>query len=102
MGISSIDDIDRVGHTCLVPDSDDHLWETTAAFVAAGLAAGERVVYFENNTADVLLGRLADDRVSVEGAIADGDLVIVPTERTRQVCAYPVADIVELMRPQLV
>jgi anti-anti-sigma factor len=36
--------------------------------------------------------------VSVAGALADGGLVIVPTERTRQVCTFPVADIVELMR----
>ena len=101
-GISTIDDLGRVGHACLVPDSEDHLWEATAAFVAGGLAAGERVVYFENDTADVLLGRLADDRVPVAGALADGGLVIVPTQRTRQVCAFPVADIVELMRQTIV
>jgi anti-anti-sigma factor len=97
-GISTIDDFGRIGHACVIPDSEDHLWETTATWVAGGLAAGERVVYFENDTADVLLGRLADDRVAVAGALADGGLVIVPTQRTRQVCAFPVADIVELMR----
>jgi anti-anti-sigma factor len=101
-GISTIDDLCRVGHTCLVPDSEDHLWEATAAYVAGGLAAGERVVYFENDTAETLLGRLGDDQVSVAGAIADGGLVIVPTQRTRQVCAFPVPDIVELMRQQIV
>ncbi len=100
-GISTIDDLGRVGHACLVPDSDDHLWEATAAYVAGGLAAGQRVVYFENDTADVLLGRLADDQVSVAESLADGGLVIVPTERTRQVCAFPVADIVDLMRQQI-
>ncbi len=101
-GISTIDDIGRVTHTCLIPDSDDHLWEATAAYVAGGLAAGERVLYFENDTAELLLGRLADDRVSVAGALADGGLVIVPTEHTRRICAYPVADIVELIRSQIV
>jgi len=101
MGISTIDNLDRVGHTCLVPDSEDHLWEATASYVAGGLAAGERVIYFEDDTAGVLLGRLSDDRVPVAGAIEDGGLVIVPGERTRQVCAYPVADIVELMRRQI-
>jgi anti-anti-sigma factor len=100
-GISTIDDIDRVGHTCLVPDSEDHLWEATAAYVAGGIAAGERVVYFEDDTADILLGRLSDDRVPVTGALADGGLIIVPAERTRQVCAYPVVDIVGLMRQQI-
>jgi anti-anti-sigma factor len=97
-GIGTIDDLGRVGHACLVPDSEDHLWEATAAYVAGGIAEGERVVYFENDTAEVLLGRLADDRVSVAGALAEGGLVIVPTERTRQVCAFPVPDLVELMR----
>jgi anti-anti-sigma factor len=101
-GISTIDDIGRVGHTCLIPDSEDHLWEATAAYVAGGIAVGERVVYFEYDTADVLLGRLADDRVSVAGALADGGLVIIPTARTRQLCAYPVPDIVELMRQTIV
>src|SRR4249919_2728800 len=101
-GISTIDELCRVGHTCLVPDSEDHLWEATAAYVAGGLAAGERVVYFENDTADTLLGRLADDRVHVAGAIAEGGLVIVSTQRTRQVGAFPVPDIVELMRQQIV
>jgi anti-anti-sigma factor len=100
-GISTIDDMGRVGHTCLIPDSDDHLWEATADWVAGGLAAGDRVVYFENDTAETLLDRLADDRVPVDGAIADGELIIVPTEQTRQVSAYPVADIVEQMRVQI-
>lgn len=101
-GISTIDDISRGAHTCLIPDSDDHLWEATAAYVADGLAAGERVVYFEDDTADVLLDRLADDRVPVREPLADGDLVIVPTARTRQICAFPVPDIVELIRRQIV
>jgi anti-anti-sigma factor len=98
---STIDDLSRVGHTCLIPDSDDHLWEATASWVAAGLAAGERVVYFENDTADAMLGRLADDRVPVDEALAGGDLVIVPTAETRQACAYPVDDIVELVRTEI-
>ncbi|MBV9919611.1 MAG: MEDS domain-containing protein [Pseudonocardia sp.] len=100
-GISTIDTIDRAGHTCLIPDSEDHLWEATASYVAGGLAAGERVIYFEDDTAGVLLGRLSDDRVPVAGAIEDGGLVIVPGERTRQVCAFPVVHIVELMRRQI-
>ena len=97
-GIGTIDDCGRVGHACLIPDSEDHLWEATAAFVADGLAAGERVVYFENDTADNLLGRLADDRVPVSGALADGGLVIVPTSARASSARSPCADIVELMR----
>jgi anti-anti-sigma factor len=100
-GTSTIDDMSRVVHTCLIPDSDDHLWEATASWVAGGLAAGQRVVYFENETADAVLGRLADDRVPVDSAIADGELIIVPTQETRRACAFPVADIVELVRMQI-
>ena len=100
-GISTIDDMSRVAHACLIPDSDDHLWEATASWVAGGLAAGERVVYFENETADALLARLADDRVPVDCALADGELVIVPTEETLKASAYPVADIVEAVRLQI-
>ncbi|HEY0811848.1 MAG TPA: MEDS domain-containing protein [Pseudonocardia sp.] len=92
----------RVDHTCLVPDSDDHLWEATASWVADGLAAGERVIYFENDTAAAMLGRLADNRVAVDSAIAGGELVIVPTEQTRIACAYPVPDIVEVIRTEIV
>lgn len=100
-GTSTIDDMSRVGHTCLIPDSDDHLWEATASWVAGGLAAGELVVYFENETADAVLGRLADDQVSVDAAIEDGELLIVPTQETRHACTFPVADIVELVRMQI-
>ncbi len=98
---STIEDMDRVGHTCLVPDSDDHLWEATATWVAGGLAAGERVVYFEDETSGAMLGRLADDRVAVDSAIADGGLVIVPTAETRRACAFPVDDIVDIVRTEI-
>ncbi|MBA3907432.1 MAG: MEDS domain-containing protein [Pseudonocardiales bacterium] len=98
---STIDDMDRVGHACLVPDSDDHLWEATATWVAGGLAAGERVVYFEDETSGAMLGRLADDRVAVDSAIADGGLVIVPTAETRRACAFPVDDIVDIVRTEI-
>jgi anti-anti-sigma factor len=98
---STIDDLDRVGHTCLIPDSDDHLWEVTAGWVAGGLAAGERVVYFEDDTADALLSRLDDDRVPVDAAIAEGELLIVPTAQTRVACGFPVPDIVDLVRTEI-
>ena len=64
-GISTIDDMSRVVHACLVPDSEDHLWEATAAAWRAGSPRASSVVYFENDTADALLARLADDRVPV-------------------------------------
>lgn len=97
----TIEDLSVIGHACTVPVSDEHLWETTAAWLATGLAAGERVVYFEDETAEVVLNRLADDRVPVRDAIADGQLVIVPTAQTRAAIATPVEQVEEMMVGQI-
>ena len=85
----TIEDLDLVGHTCLVPDSDEHAWEATAAYISGGLGRGEHVVYFEDATADRLLERLADDRVPVDSAMSEGQFQIVPTEATRAVTTGP-------------
>ncbi|MET0189237.1 MAG: MEDS domain-containing protein [Pseudonocardia sediminis] len=97
----TISDLDMVGHTCLMPDSDEHAWEATAAWIAGGLVAGERVIYFEDCTADRLLERLDDDRVPVESAIADGQFQIVPTEQTRAMVSVPM-DQVETVTEQVI
>jgi anti-anti-sigma regulatory factor len=89
----TIDDLDLVAHTCMVPDSEEHIWETAAAWVAGGLRAGERVLYFEDDTADLLLGRLEDDRIPVDGPLADGQFAVVPTEATRAMVATPLDQI---------
>ena len=83
-----------VDHACAVADSDEHLWEVTADWLAAGLAAGEHVIYLEDHTADAVLGRLADDRVPVREAIARGQLLVVPTERTHELLEQPVDELV--------
>ncbi len=83
----AIEDLSLVGHACLVPESSEHLWEVTARWIALGLAAGERVLYSEDDTADALLGRLADDRVSVTDAMAEGRFVVIPTDVTRAMLA---------------
>ena len=72
-----------VAHSCAVPASDEQLWEMSARFVAEGLAADERVVYFDDGTAWAVLERLADDRVPLRDALAAGQLAIVPAETTR-------------------
>jgi anti-anti-sigma factor len=97
----TIEDMSLIGHACLIPDSDEHLWEATAAWVAGGIAAGERVVYFEDETAPALLGRLSDDRVCVRDAIEDGQFVIVPTEQTRAVLAQPIEHIEQVIIDQI-
>ena len=70
----TIEELRSVDHACAVADSDEHLWEVTAAFVAGGLTRGERVLYFEDGTAAQVLERLADDWVPVRAAIAGGQL----------------------------
>ena len=86
-----------VDHACAVADSDEHLWEVTAGWLAGGLHVGERVLYFEDETAVRVLGRLADDRVPVREAIADGQLLVVPTETTRQILTGPVEQLERLL-----
>jgi anti-anti-sigma factor len=86
-----------VEHACAVPVSDEHLWEVTAAWLAGGLEAGERVLYFEDETADAVLARLDEDQVPVDRAMADGQLVIVPTARTRSVLTGPVEQLEKLL-----
>lgn len=79
-------------HVCAIPESDEQLWELSADFVAGGLARNEQIVYFDDGTADSVLGRLAADRVPVAWPLRTGQLEIVPSELTRQVFERPVAD----------
>jgi anti-anti-sigma factor len=100
--VRTIEDLDLVTHTCLVPDSTEHSREVVAAWLAGGLSAGERVMYFEDETAGAVLERLADDRVPVERALTEGQFVLVPTEQTKVAVTTPVDEladmIVELIR----
>lgn len=97
----TVDDMSLVDHACVVPDSEEHLWEVTADWLAGGLAAGERVVYFEDDTAERLLGRLADDRVPVRSALAAGQLVIVPTQQTHTELTAPTEQLVRFIGGQM-
>jgi anti-anti-sigma factor len=97
----AIEDMSLVDHACVVPDSEEHLWEVTAAWVADGLTAGDKVVYFEDDTAERMLGRLSDDRVCVRRAIVDGQLVIVPTDATRSALALPLEQIERILVDQI-
>jgi anti-anti-sigma regulatory factor len=67
-------------HACALPISDEDLWERTARFLGEGLRRGERVVYWENRTADAVLDRLVDDGVPVRAPLEEGRLVVIPTE----------------------
>jgi anti-anti-sigma factor len=93
----TIEDLDLGTHTCLVPDSVEHSREVAAAWLAGGLSAGERVMYFEDDTAGAVLDRLADDRVPVERALTDGQFVLVPGEATRAASTGPLSGLAEMM-----
>jgi len=97
----AIEDMGLVGHACVIPDSDEHLWEVTAAWVAHGLAAGDRVMYFEDESADKMLRRLSEDRTCVREAMSEGQLVIVPTEATRATLAGSVESIGQVLVEQV-
>lgn len=97
----AIEDMSLVDHACVVPDSDEHLWEVTAAWMAHGLDAGDRVVYFEDGTADLVLRRLAEDRTPVREAVDQGQLVIVPTEATRAALAGSIESIAGILTAQI-
>lgn len=97
----TIEALDQVTHTCFVPDSAEHNWEVATAWLAAGLSAGDRVMYFEDDTADIVLDRFVDDRVPVDRALADGQFVLVPTEQTRATMAAPL-DVFEQLIVDLV
>lgn len=84
-------------HACAVAVSDEHRWEITSAFVAAGLVRDERVVYFDDGTVDFVLGRLADDRVPVAGPLADGQLFIISADDTRALMRTPVSYVQEVL-----
>ena len=91
MRTTTVDDRSVV-HACGVPVSDEQLWEMTAAFLAAGLSAGEQVVYYDDGTADAVLERLVDDRVPVRGPLADGQLMVVDAAETRRGLHAPIRD----------
>lgn len=72
-------------HTCAFPVSDEQLWEMSATFIADGVAADDRVVYYDDGTADRVLERLEDDDVPVEEVLERGQLEIVPQDATRSI-----------------
>ncbi|MGQ0573317.1 MAG: MEDS domain-containing protein [Pseudonocardia sp.] len=88
---STASTVTGVRHACALPVSDEQLWEMSARFIADGLSRGERVVYFEDESADQVLGRLADDGVPVQPALDEGRLLVAPTAATREALSGSVA-----------
>jgi anti-anti-sigma regulatory factor len=98
MMTGTVEDMCAVRHACLVPVSTEHLWEVTSRWLATGLDAKERVVYFADGTEEMLLRRLGEDSVAVDPALDSGQLLIVTTEQTRAVVDGPAAGLRVLLR----
>ena len=50
---------DPSSHVLTVPVSDEQLCESVSEFLTTGLARGERVAYFDDDTADAVLAACA-------------------------------------------
>ena len=83
----SVEDMSSFGstvrHACAVAVSDEHLWELSASFISAGIAAGEQVSYFDDGTTQHVLERLLDDGADLDRMVGSGQLVVVSEEATR-------------------
>ncbi|BBG02433.1 MULTISPECIES: MEDS domain-containing protein [Pseudonocardia] len=86
-------DPDPSTHLLTVPVGDEQLCESVAAFLAVGLAAGERVVYFDDDTGDAVLARLDDDGIDVTGPLRSGQFHLVPGEFTRAALLAPLDEL---------
>lgn len=84
-------------HACAVAVSDEQLWEISARFIAEGLDAGERVLYFEDESLDQVLGRLNDDGVATAAPIRSGQLAIGPQQATRTIMSSLVSVLEQTM-----
>ena len=91
------EDLRSGDHVCAVPVSDEQLWELTARFLAGGLRRREKVVYFDDGTAERVLDRLTEDRVPVAGSLRSGQLQVVSSDVTRHAFHSPVSDVRALL-----
>src|SRR4051812_26557715 len=87
--VRTVEDLRTVDHACAIPVSDEQLWERTSTFVAAGLAAGEQVLYFDGGTCACVLERLADDFAPIAESMPDGSLIVAPPDTTRATLRSP-------------
>jgi len=76
-------------HSCTLPSSAEEYWEVAAAFIAEGVAAGERIIYLDDDTSGPVLERLEDDELAPAELMARGQLVVLPQEMTRMMLSEP-------------
>lgn len=88
--IKLADDLSSGDHVCAIPDSDEHLSELSARFVAGGLRRQEKVFFYDDaGAADAMLRRLSEDGAPVEEPLRIGQIEIIPEEHTRAVFRMP-------------
>lgn len=89
--IKLADDLSSGDHVCAVPDSEEHLSELSACFVAGGLRRNERIFFYDDDgAADAMLRRMAEDGSPVEEPLRTGRLQIIPEEQTRASFRAPI------------
>ncbi|MDQ4118485.1 MAG: MEDS domain-containing protein [Actinomycetota bacterium] len=92
--IKLADDLSSGDHVCAIPDSEEHLSELSAQFVAEGLHRDEKVFYYDDDgAADAMLRRLEDDGAPVEAPLSSGQLTIVPEQQTRATFRTPLGEL---------
>ena len=81
-------------HVCAIPDSEEHLNELSAQFVAEGLSRHEKVFYYDDDgAADAMLRRLGDDGACIDAPLSSGQLTIVPEQQTHATFRTPLGEL---------
>lgn len=94
--IKLADDLSSGDHVCAVPDSEEHLSELSARFVAGGISRQEKIFFYDDDgAADAMLRRLDEDGAPVEEPLRTGQLQIVPEEQTRASFRTPIDGLTE-------
>ncbi|MDN5915776.1 MAG: MEDS domain-containing protein [Pseudonocardia sp.] len=94
--IKIADDLSSGDHVCAIPDSDEHLSELSARFVAGGLRQDEKIFFYDDaGAADAMLRRLAEDGTPFEKPLRTGQIEIVPERNTRAAFRMPIGALSE-------
>jgi anti-anti-sigma regulatory factor len=90
-----MDEIAIGDHACVVVDSDEQHWDVAAGYVAAGLALGQKVLYFDAaRSSHPLLRRLRDENIDVAQHRRTGQLTLVPPDQSSQLWKFSASELV--------
>lgn len=89
-------DLSSGDHVCAIPDSEEHLSELSARFVAGGLRRDEKIFFYDDaGAADAMLRRLEEDGAPVDTPLRTGQIQIIPEEHTRATFRAPISALSE-------